>query len=146
MRRRLLALGFVFLLGSASLGRDMAEPQPQQQAYPAVNVLSTETTIIGQPIRYPTSGPARVTAAIVTLEPGQKTSVHKHGVRLFAYILEGEISVDYAGYMQRTFRAGEAFMEGVDVPHFGVNSGKQTARLLAVYMGAEGAQNVIPVK
>ena len=115
-------------------------------AYPAVNVLSTDTTIIGQPIRYPTSGPARVTAAIVTLEPGQKTSVHKHGVPLFAYILEGEISVDYAGYMQRTFRAGEAFMEGVDVPHFGINSGKQTARLLAVYMGAEGAQNVIPVK
>ena len=144
MRRRLLALGFVLLLGNASLGRDAAEPRPQ--AYPAVNILSAETNIIGQPIHYPTTGAARVTAAIVTLEPGQKTSVHKHGVPLFAYILEGELTVDYAGYMQRTFHAGEAFVEGMDVPHLGINSGKQTMRLLAVYMGAEGAQNVIPVK
>ena len=47
--------------------------------------------------------------------------------------------MDYAGYTKRTFHAGEAFMEGMDVAHFGVNSGKQTMRLLAVYMGAQGA-------
>jgi hypothetical protein len=94
MRRRLLALGFVFLLSGASLGRDAAEPRAQPQSYPAVSILSTGTNIIGEPIRYPTTGPAHITAAIVTLAPGQKTSVHKHGVPLFAYILEGELTVD----------------------------------------------------
>ena len=98
MRRRLLALGFVFLFGGASLGRDAAEPQAQPQPDPAVTILSTGASILGEPIRYPTTGPARITAAIVTLAPGQKTSVHKHGVPLFAYILEGELTVDYAGY------------------------------------------------
>lgn len=147
MRRHLLAFGFVFLLGGASLGRDAAEPQARTQPqYPAVSILSTGTTIIGETIRYPTTGPAHITAAIVTLAPGQKTSVHKHGVPLFAYILEGELTVDYAGYTKRTFHAGEAFMEGMDVAHFGVNSGQQTMRLLAVYMGAQGAQDVVPVK
>ncbi|MFY9991862.1 MAG: cupin domain-containing protein [Rhodoplanes sp.] len=145
MRRRLLALGFVFLFGGVSLGRDAAEPQAQPQPDPAVTILSTGASILGEPIRYPTTGPARITAAIVTLAPGQKTSVHKHGVPLFAYILEGELTVDYAGYTKRTFHAGEAFLEGMDVAHFGVNSGKQTMRLLAVYMGAQGAQDVIPV-
>lgn len=145
MRRRLLALGFVFLFGGASLGRDAAEPQAQPQSYPAVTILSIGKNIIGEPIRYPTTGPAHITAAIVTLAPGQKTSVHKHGVPLFAYILEGELTVDYAGYTKRTFRPGEAFMEGMDVAHFGVNTGTQTMRLLAVYMGAQGAQDVIPV-
>ena len=145
MRRRLLTLGFVFLFGGASLGREAAEPQAQPQPDPAVTILSTGASILGEPIRYPTTGPAHITAAIVTLAPGQKTSVHKHGVPLFAYILEGELTVDYAGYTKRTFHAGEAFMEGMDVAHFGVNSGMQTMRLLAVYMGAQGAQDVIPV-
>jgi quercetin dioxygenase-like cupin family protein len=102
--------------------------------------------IVGETIHYPTTGPAHVTAAIVTLAPGEKTSVHKHGVPLFAYILEGELTVDYAGYSKRTYRAGEAFMEAMDVAHFGINTGAQTMRLLAVYMGAQGSEDVIPVK
>jgi quercetin dioxygenase-like cupin family protein len=142
MRRRLLALALVLIAGHAMGGRAAAE----QQGYPAVPLLSTGTTIVGETIRYPTTGPAQVTAAIVTLAPGEKTSVHKHGVPLFAYILEGELTVDYAGYSKRTYRAGEAFMEAMDVAHFGINTGAQTMRLLAVYMGAQGSEDVIPVK
>ena len=36
-------------------------------------------------------------------------------------------------------------LEGA-IAHFGINWGSQTMRLLAVYMGALGAQDVIPVK
>ena len=35
-------------------------------------------------------------------------------------------------------------MEAMDVAHFGVNRGTQTVRLLAVYMGAEDAEDVDP--
>ena len=146
MRRRLLPLGLVFIAAHAfadeRAGRVVAEPQ----AYPAAPILSTGTSIIGETIRYPTTGPAQVTAAIVTLAPGEKTSVHKHVVPLFAYILEGELTVDYAGYDKRIYRAGDAFMEAMGVAHLGINTGAQTMRLLAVYMGAQGAENVIPVK
>jgi hypothetical protein len=34
----------------------------------------------------------------------------------------------------------------MDVAHFGVNSGAEPVRILVVYMGADGAENVIPVK
>jgi quercetin dioxygenase-like cupin family protein len=113
--------------------------------YPAVPLLSTGTTIVGETLHYPTSGPAHVTAAIVTIAPGAKTIVHKHGVPLFAYILDGELTVDYGDRGKRTYRKGDAFMEAMDVPHYGIDTGAQPVRLLAVYMGAEGAADVIPV-
>ena len=109
-------------------------------------LLSTGTTIAGETLHYPTGGPAHVTAAIITLGPGAKTILHRHGVPLFGYILDGELTVDYGDRGKRTYRKGDAFMEAMDVPHFGVDTGKDPVRILAVYMGAEGAADVIPVK
>ena len=42
--------------------------------------------------------------------------------------------------------AGASVHGGDDVAHFGVNTGTQPVRLLAVYMGAKRAKDVIPVK
>jgi quercetin dioxygenase-like cupin family protein len=119
---------------------------PPAPGYPAVPLLSTGTTIIGEPLRYPTSGAAHVTAAIVTLAPGESTIVHRHGVPLFAYILEGELTVDYGSHGKRTYHKGQAFMEAMATAHSGTNTGTQPARLVAVYMGAEGARDVIADK
>jgi quercetin dioxygenase-like cupin family protein len=124
-----------------------ARPAPaQERGYPAAPLLSTGQNVVGETIRYPTSGAAHVTAAIVTLAPGARTVVHKHGVPLFAYILEGELTVDYGAHGTRTYAKGQAFMEAMAVAHFGVNNGTQPVRILAVYMGADGAQNVIPAQ
>jgi len=135
---------------SAAFAQD-AQPAPQTggaevHGYPAAPLLSTGVTVLGEPIRYPTSGPAHVTASIVTLLPGARTVVHKHGVPMFAYILEGEITVDYGASGKRTYRKGDALMEAMDVAHFGENTGTQLMRLIAVYMGAKGADDVIPAK
>ena len=130
------------LTGFALTGRAAAE----QRGYPAVPLLSTETNIVGETIRYPTTGPAHVKAAIVTLAPGAKTITHTHGAPLFVYILEGEVTVDYGARGKRTFRKGDAFMEAMDIAHYGINEGTQPVRILAVYMGAKGAKNVIPEK
>ena len=59
---------------------------------------------------------------------------------------ESEIAEELLEHGRRTYRQGQAFMEAMDVEHFGVNSGSQPARILAVYMGAQGAENVIPSK
>ena len=118
---------------------------PTTKGYPAAALLSTGTTIVGETIRYP-SGTAHVTASIVTLAPGARTIAHKHGVPMFAYILEGEITVDYGANGKRTYRQGDSLMEAMDVAHFGENTGTQPMRLIAVYMGATDAKDVIPVK
>jgi quercetin dioxygenase-like cupin family protein len=119
---------------------DAAKP-----GYPAVPLLSTGKTIVGETIRYP-KGDAHITAAIVTLAPGGRTILHKHGVPLFAYILDGELTVNYGSHGTHIYKQGQAFMEAMDVAHFGLNKGAVPVRILAVYMGAKGAKNVIPVK
>jgi len=117
----------------------------QDSGYPAVPLLSTGKDVVGETLHYP-KGAAHVTAAIVTIAPGSKTIVHKHGVPMFGYILDGELTVDYGKHGTRTYRPGQALMEAMDVAHFGINSSSQPVRILVVYMGADGAKDVIPVK
>jgi quercetin dioxygenase-like cupin family protein len=131
----------------ASVSRAGAEDNVAPNVTPSVQLLSTSTTIVGEMLHYPTSGRAHVTAAIVTLAPGAKTILHRHGVPMFAYILEGELTVDYGDRGKRTYRQGDALMEAMDVPHFGADAGAQPVRILTVYIGADGAPaDVIPVR
>ena len=124
----------------------IASARAEETSIPSVPLLSTSTTIVGEPLHYP-SGQAHVTAAIVTLAPGAKTLLHKHGVPLFAYVLEGEITVDYGDRGKRTYHQGDALMEAMDVAHFGADAGPQPVRILTVFIGADGAPaDVIPVK
>jgi quercetin dioxygenase-like cupin family protein len=158
-RLRILASVLALIAAEAAFDRAFAEqPAPvtaepprapvhtDAAGYPAIPLLSTGTTVVGETIHYPTTGPAHVTAAIVTLAPGAKTIPHKHGVPLFAYILEGELTVDYGEHGKRTYRKGDAFMEAMDVAHFGMNPGAAPVRLIAVYMGAQGAKDLIAAK
>jgi len=144
MRRYVLILIAVLLAAAvlAAANRAMAEDKGPVTA----PLLSTGTTILGETLHYPTGGPAHVTAAIVTLAPGARTVLHRHGVPLFAYILEGEITVDYGDRGKRTYHQGDALMEAMDVPHFGADVGAAPVRILIVNMGAEGVAEVIPVK
>jgi quercetin dioxygenase-like cupin family protein len=142
MPRRLAAAALLLVIILIPANRAGAE----DGGYPAVPLLSTGTSVVGEPLHYPTSGPAHVTAAIVTVAPGAKTILHKHGVPLFAYILDGELTVDYGDRGKRVYRKGDAFMEAMDVPHYGIDTGAKPVRLLAVYIGAEGSADVIPAQ
>src|SRR5258707_898296 len=102
MFRRCLIAAFATFVTIAALPAS-AQNAPAAPSYPAEPLLSTSTTIVGEKIRYP-SGAAHVTSAIVTLAPGARTILHKHGVPMFAYILDGEITVDYGRHGKRTYR------------------------------------------
>jgi quercetin dioxygenase-like cupin family protein len=149
MFHRSLAAAFaviVLIAAPASAQNAVQAPSATPPAsYPAEPLLSTGTTILGEPLRYP-SGTPHVTSAIVTLAPGARTILHKHDVPMFAYILDGEITVDYGRHGKRTYRKGQSLMEAMHVAHFGENTGTEPMRLIAVYMGAARAKDVIPVK
>ena len=103
-------------------------------------VLESGQTIIGQPIAYP-AGMPKVTAATVVLPPGKETGWHTHAVPIFAYVLDGEISVDYGDKGIKVYKAGDGLLDAMNWPHNGVNKGTAPVRLLVVYMGAEGVAN-----
>ena len=124
-----VVLGAVLLVASADRGatRDTV-----------TSLLSTGQTILSQPIAYPTQSPAKIVSAIVTMLPGEETGWHQHDVPMFGYILEGEVTVTYAGNGTHVYRQGDALIEAIDIPHNGRNTGNGPARILAVFMGADG--------
>jgi quercetin dioxygenase-like cupin family protein len=105
-------------------------------------LLTNPKTIIGETIAYPGGTPANITAAIVSIGPGQKTGLHGHGVPLFAYMLSGELEVDYGDKGVKVYTKGMAFMEAMEQVHEGRNTKDIPAEILAVYMGANGYANV----
>jgi quercetin dioxygenase-like cupin family protein len=96
-----------------------------------------------QPIAYPAGAPAKVTAAVITMQPGEERGWHKHDVPLVGYILDGELTIDFGPKGKRVFRKGEAFVEAVGVVHNGRNLGKSEVRILAVFVGAEGVPDTV---
>ncbi len=137
------------LLGlSLSLTAAVAEtvsPPPPAHMDPGVRaVLSTGTTVTGEPIRYPSGAPARITAMEITLQPGQQTGWHTHPVPLFGYILEGELTVDYGPKGQRIYRKGDGLAEAMNEAHNGRNAGQNPVKILAVFVGMEGMPDSAP--
>lgn len=132
-----LTVGTLLLaaLNTTAVARDQAY-------YPVQELLVTGQTIVGENIQYPTSGAPKITVAVVTVAPGNPAAFHRHPVPLVAYILEGELTVDYGPKGLKTFRQGDAVVEAMDLPHRGMNLGSGIVKLLAVYIGAEGAANV----
>ncbi len=138
---RITLLAFLALLPVASAQAEEAY-SPKITLTP---LISTGETIIGQPLAYP-EGTAKVTAAIVTIPPGTETGWHEHAVPLFAYVLDGVLTVDYGDKGTRTYKTGDSLMEAMNWPHNGTNNGAVPVRILAVYMGAEGIPDATPVK
>lgn len=105
-------------------------------------LLNATETVVGERLSYP-SGAAVVSSLIVSMAPGEATGWHKHGVPSYAYILAGQVTVEYEGVGRRAYKQGDAFMEAMDRWHNGINDGAEPCRILVVFIGAAGSQSVV---
>ena len=140
--RAILTLVFTFLAFAAGFGLGQAR-EPSGRVTP---LFSTSKTVMDEPIVYPAGAAAKLTAAIVTMQPGDETGWHTHGVPLTGIVLEGELTVDYGDRGKRTYQTGDSLAEAISVPHNGTNTGTGPMRLIAVYLGPEGIANTLPVE
>ena len=87
---------------------------------------------------------ASATAVLVTIEPGQKDSAHRHIGPVFGYVLEGEYEHAIDNEPIKTFKAGETFYEPTGSVHRVAQnpSGKTRTRLLAVILHPRDAKEV----
>jgi quercetin dioxygenase-like cupin family protein len=85
---------------------------------------------------------ARATVQVVTIEPGQKESAHRHVGPVFGYILEGEYEHALNDEPIKTFKAGETFYEPSGSVHRVAQnpSSKTNTRLLAVILHPRDAK------
>lgn len=84
----------------------------------------------GEALRFPDRAPARIATFVITLAPGAATGWHRHGTPLFAYLLAGELAVEYEGVGRRVYRQGDALLEAMAVAHNGTNIGPGPVRTL----------------
>lgn len=135
------ALG-VLAFTAALLPLARAQEQPAARAYSSGVVtkilLQTQTDGDGAKLVYPTTAPAEVTTVLVEIAPGRQTNWHTHPVPCFAYMLDGELSVETVTGEKKTFRTGDAIAEVVNVLHNGTNSGTTPARLILFVIGTAG--------
>ncbi len=132
----LVAAGFAAGLGAAAARDALPRFTP---------LMSTSKTVMDEPIVYPTGAPAKLTAGISALQPGDETGWHTHGMPMTGIILEGELTVDYGERGTRTYRQGDVIAEAITVPHNGRNTGAGPMRLFAVFVGAEGLIATKPI-
>ena len=99
-------------------------------------------TVLGQTVQYP-AGVAQVSSSIITLAPGTETGLHRHDAPMYAYVLQGTVTVEYDGGTVKAYPAGSALLEAVGTAHNGRNLGAEPVRILVVNIGAEGVKNSV---
>ena len=59
---------------------------------------------------------------------------------MYAFILEGNLDVDYGVHGLKQLKEGDAIIEAVNFPHKGSNNSTRKTRVLVLYMGANGIE------
>jgi len=134
----------ISVAGCTSAPSPAPTPTPLATISAETLLKAAEATILGQGIVYPGELPAQVSSSILTVPPGVQTGWHFHSAPMYAYILEGTLTVTYetdSGTEEKVYRAGEAIMEAVGTHHNGKNTSDAPVRVLVVNMGAEGVAN-----
>jgi quercetin dioxygenase-like cupin family protein len=108
-------------------------------------ILRTTTTTGHYPAKYLNTEKPVITVMKVEIKPGAETGWHSHPVPLYAYVLEGDLTVEVKGAEPYQFTAGDAIVEFVNIPHNGKNLGTIPAVLIAFYTGEIGTPNTVMV-
>lgn len=138
MRRVLYAA--VFAAGFLIAGQTASalDSSASAQGFKSGPILRSGTTVDGEALAYPSGASPEVTAAIVTLDPGGRTTLHRHPVPVVAYILEGTLTVREENHAPRTYKQGDSFLETVGHWHQGFNESDKPTRVLAIFLGRAG--------
>ena len=109
----------------------------------ATLILKTTTTTGNYPVKYLDTQSPEITVMKVEIKPGAETGWHSHPVPLYAYVLEGNLTVEVKGGSTYSFAAGDAIVELVNISHNGKNLGTKPVVLIAFYTGETGKPNTV---
>jgi quercetin dioxygenase-like cupin family protein len=147
-KQLIAAVSFIFAMGMAatqSLALTHVDGAVAYEDIEATEILIAQSpkTILGQDFKYPTGQPL-IKAFLIDIPVGKQTSLHKHAVPLFVYVLSGELEVDYGSKGKKTFKSGTSYVEAIDWCHLGKASGKLPVKIIGVYLGQEKPDQIKP--
>ena len=132
MKRCVLALCLLIALAPLSAGG--------QEKITATTLFQSTITAAGQPIVFPKSH-TEVTALMVNIPARTDTGWHKHPWPRYAYVVSGVITVENDAGQAKTYRAGEFFVEQINIFHHGTTD--VPTRLLVIDQDVAGKGNQI---
>lgn len=112
------------------------------EATPIVIAGAPKTTL-GQDFKYPAGKPL-IKAFNIEIPVGKQTSLHKHLIPLFVYVVSGDLEVDYGSKGKKIYKAGTSFVEAIDWCHFGKVAGKAPVKIIGVYLGEQVPDQIKP--
>jgi quercetin dioxygenase-like cupin family protein len=84
--------------------------------------------------------------ALVELPPGAAEGRHTHPAEVYAFVLEGTISLENEGNPTVMLKAGDVFHISPGKVHQAINNGSVTAKLAAVFIAEKGKPLTTPAK
>jgi quercetin dioxygenase-like cupin family protein len=139
MKKYLITLLFYFAFGVPYI----AVAGDYDSGVKTTLILKTTTTTGNYPVKYLNTERPEITAIKVEINPGAETGWHSHPVPLYAYVLEGNLTVELKGGKTYHFTAGDTIVEVVNIPHNGMNLGTVPVVLIAFYTGEIGTPNTL---
>lgn len=146
MRTASRFIGTLFFLAASSAVAIDHQPGPSPYADIVSIPIPLEMpskTVLGQDYEFPTGTPL-IKAFKITIEPGKKTTLHKHAIPLLAYVLSGELGVDYGSRGKRSYSPGQAYIEAIEWCHVGYGIGSKPVEVLGFYLGQQDPDEIKP--
>jgi quercetin dioxygenase-like cupin family protein len=138
---RPLAL-LVLFLGAVVTAAALADTAP-----PVVvkTLVTTTKTDLGQPLVLPKRNPELIVSTF-EIAPAARLARHEHPFSRYAYVLQGDLAVQFDDGTQKRYHAGEVIVEAVGTWHFGINTGTQPVRLLVIDLVEAGKPATVLAK
>jgi quercetin dioxygenase-like cupin family protein len=108
-----------------------------------IPLTQSPKTILGQDFSYPAGQPL-IKAFTIDIPVGKQTSLHRHAIPLFVYVVSGELEVDYGSKGKKNFKSGAAFVEAIEWCHVGKAVGTLPVKIIGVYLGQETPDQIKP--
>jgi len=150
-RRHRSLIGFaVFLssvlqLGALSPSLALAQTPPEKQggAETITRLPDLTTTTADEPLLYLSTPNPVISSDILTVPPGGVSRWMTHPVPAYVYVLEGDLTIQFADGTEKTVHQGGVALQPRAAWHRGRNEGKGPLRFLAVFMGAKGVPGIL---
>jgi quercetin dioxygenase-like cupin family protein len=84
--------------------------------------------------------------ATVDLPPGGREGKHTHPAEVFAYVVEGTLTLEVEGKPSATYSAGQSFFVEPGVVHEGANKSGAPVKVVAVFVTEKGKPMTTQVK
>lgn len=101
-------------------------------------VVKTRHMWNGQPLPPFTTGNPEISILRYVIPPGVRLPMHTHDYANAGILLSGSLTVRDAEGAVKRLQPGDALVELIGLPHYGVNEGDEAAVIVVFYAGEAG--------